>query len=209
MAQNNSFLDYIWEAVPEAEDVGEWLGYTKWGARGTPTGLKPTGPYGFLDLAGDIGGDIYDVGKSIYKFGKDMVQSDTMKAIVAAYQKYRGKLKDEGTGDYALIEMLAKMAPAGRDKKRWPGQAPFIGFTPGGKRAAGPSGRPASWDMVDELMKNPRIMGNIKSELEGKGYGTNYDPSNVNLSASAALKAITVRNPWKTGLSGAKHKIDS
>ena len=212
---NNSFLDYIWDAVPSASDVGEYLGYNvpKWGARGTQTGLRPAPgeSYGFLDLAGDIGSTAWDYGKRGYTWGRDVIKSETFKDIVAIGKKYYHHAKHEGQGDLAFQKALADMAPKGTAKSLYK-SAPFIGFRPstGGRRTAGPGGKPVSWDMVDALKKNRRMMENIRNEIQGNGYGTPYNSSNVNLSPKAQLKSIAVRNPYATGygLAGIKHKID-
>ena len=209
----SSFFDSIYDAIPSASDVGEFLGFNvpKYGLRGTQTGLSPASgeSYGFLDLAGDIGGTAYDYGKSAYKWGANVIKSDTFKDIVAVGKRFSKKLKHEGAGDLAFRQALADMAPKGTQASAFRSQ-PFIGFRATQRgRTAGPGGRPSSWDMVDALKQNRRIMNNIRAEMSGQGYGAVRDTNNVNLSPNALLKSIAVRNPYKVGVSGSVHKLQS
>lgn len=209
----SSFFDSIYDAIPSASDVGEYLGFNvpKYGLRGTQTGLRPAPgeSYGFLDLAGDIGGTAYDYGKSAYKWGENIIKSDTFKNVVAVGKRFSEKLKSEGAGDVAFRKALADMAPKGTQASEFRSQ-PFIGFRATQRgRTAGPGGRPASWDMIDALKQNRRIMNNIRAEMSGQGYGAVRDTNNVNLSPNALLKSIAVRNPYKIGVSGSVHKLQS
>ena len=85
----SSFWDSVYDAMPSTRDIGSWLGYgdpyasPMYGVERTQTGIRPTDTsYGFLDLAGDIGGSVWDAGKKAISWGGRAIESDTFKNIM-------------------------------------------------------------------------------------------------------------------------------
>ena len=207
----SSFWDSVYDAMPSTRDIGSWLGYVEpyaspmYGVERTQTGIRPTDTsYGFLDLAGDIGGSVWDAGKKAISWGGRAIESDTFKNIMNIAREFQKK----GAGDEAFHKALQDMAPKGTQRSGYGGGRPISGFVPGGRKTPTGYGAPSSYNMVDAIKANRKIMERMWAEVAGIDAATLHAANKANMSVRAYLKAISVKNPYTgTRIASSTHKI--